>query len=507
MSIFPLRVHPSGRYFTDRFDNPFPLVAQSCWPASSNLPASSVAQWLATMKAQHFNSFIMEASNHNRDIPGGFGPSNRNGDMAFNTGTDGQPYTMTGVAGNQHADMSTPNDAYFNHTLDIINQADALDMLVVLYAFELGFAGSFGEGWAVDLQDAVNTNTVCFNFGKYMAQGNGGSFPGFAGCPNIIIQHGSDWGSNNSGNPPNSATMNKVVQIILGMLAGGCNQLAGGDWQAPSLATDQTEPLVWMQQNGIYSYGGDFPSATDQPGTLTTYTMARRAWNFVPTDARQGRGGTPPLALPGYMKETIYTGAGSGGPSTPADVRRAQYWCWLSGGIAGTIYGHSTQWMMLNLNNLVETGAADMTRFSMLLRDYPWWKLVPSELSGVRRLITSSNGTQAGTPSNYVAASQSKDGSLFMAFVPSVGTGTQTFTADFTDMAGALRLRWWDPTANKITEATGGNFSQAATSGVGMTTPGNNSAGDNDWILIGETATTPLLRPLVMGGGVSFAWR
>jgi hypothetical protein len=66
-----------------------------------------------------------------------------------------------------------------------------------------------------------------------------------------------------------------------------------------------------------------------------------------------------------------------------------------------------------------------------------------------------------------------------MAYLPGAGT----ITVNLGQMTLPLGAKWFDPTSGKVTSA--GDFSSAASQT--FTTPGNNSAGDNDWVLVLES--------------------
>ena len=80
------------------------------------------------------------------------------------------------------------------------------------------------------------------------------------------------------------------------------------------------------------------------------------------------------------------------------------------------------------LDGLVARALRQHTRLGAFLGGLAWWTLVPSELSGMRRLVASANGSQAGAPADYVAAAADPGGALALAYVPSTGTAAQTFT-------------------------------------------------------------------------------
>ena len=60
-----------------------------------------------------------------------------------------------------------------------------------------------------------------------------------------------------------------------------------------------------------------------------------------------------------------------------------------------------------------------------------------------------------------------------------------TLTVAMTNFAGPVTARWYDPTAGTFTSISGSPF--ANTGSRNFTTPGNNSDGDPDWVLVLQT--------------------
>ena len=118
-----------------------------------------------------------------------------------------------------------------------------------------------------------------------------------------------------------------------------------------------------------------------------------------------------------------------------------------------------------------------------------WYELVPDQR---HTFVTAGYGTfiSVGPPgtspggrfasNDYVTAALTPDGSLGMAYLPQGGT----LTVAMIRLQGRLVARWFDPTANTIKNIDGSPFANTGTEQV--TTPGKNSAGDPDWVLVLE---------------------
>lgn len=466
--VFPLKASSNGRYVQDQNGQPFFMVGGSPQPLA-HLSLADADYYLSTRASQGFNSVQIYS------MPWNFGSytpyAGGNGAYPFRSKLGGGTYS--GTSGT--ADFSTPNDTYFAYLDQILDLATNYGFYIHLYAIDYGYGGDGKEGWWPDVR--ANSTTAHQTLGNYL--GNR-----YKNRNNIVWVDGSDY---NGWNEPSNDQ--KVVALVNSMQAAGAKQLRSGDWSAPTLSTDNVDFVNLMQLNGIYSYGGVYPNGS--PNNTLTYPESRMGWKYVPIAASQGNPGssTIPAALPAYLKETTYENSNFA-PGTPPDVRNAQYWSVLSGGTAGLFYEHEavvhlySNWKA----SLTSTGAQDMKRMSALYQSFQWQKLIPSELSGMRRLVTSSNGSQSGTPANYAAAAQASDGTFMFVYVPTYSSGAQSVTVDFRSMAGNSRARWWDPTTGVYSDITGGAFSIANTvSAQSFTSPGSHSAGGNDWMLVLDT--------------------
>ncbi len=120
-----------------------------------------------------------------------------------------------------------------------------------------------------------------------------------------------------------------------------------------------------------------------------------------------------------------------------------------------------------------------MMRLGQLLDSVPWYNLVPSGQAGMKNLVTEGGGTYGKL--DYVTAAATADGKVLLAYIPPTAKGSSSVTVDMTRLRGNVRERWFDPTS--------GNYKEAASSLVkngtkSFLTPGKNSGGATDWILV-----------------------
>ena len=105
----------------------------------------------------------------------------------------------------------------------------------------------------------------------------------------------------------------------------------------------------------------------------------------------------------------------------------------------------------------------------------------------MKALITAGGGTGGGNNATAVAASATPDGSLLIAYIPPAHTGSVTI--DMTALTGSVTARWYDPTNGTYTTVAGSPFANTGTRA--FTPTGNNSAGQADWVLVLQGASTP----------------
>ena len=115
----------------------------------------------------------------------------------------------------------------------------------------------------------------------------------------------------------------------------------------------------------------------------------------------------------------------------------------------------------------------------------PWYNLVPDQSHTV---VTAGYGTFSSSGSlgsnDYLTAARTPDGSLVMAYMPTI----RTITVDMSKLSGAATAQWYDPTNGTYTAIAGSPF--ANTGAKQFTPPGSNNAGAGDWVLVLETSSS-----------------
>jgi hypothetical protein len=485
--LFPLKPSGDGRYLVDQRQRTFFIVGDSAQGIYSEITQDEVGFYLQTRAENGFNTLLAEplfyGGNGSRVRP------SADGHLPFLRSISGGTYD--GAVGT--ADFSAPNPAYWNYVCRVLDQARQHRFLVAQYALSWGpeplklpflamlerhtvperlkrtefwsgldravFGEPGGCGVWLDVVNSHNTESVCYGFGQWLGER-------FRDYSNLIWLDGNDFSGNAKPVAPDGTSgIQRSLAFMRGMRAAGARQLRSGDWAPETVSTDQADFAAFMDLNGVYTYGRPFGS---------TYTMSRHGYSLDPPK-------------PTYLKETVYEGADAL-PGDAASVRKCQWWSILSGATAGLIFGHSDVCLFVPGRwkaALDSTGAHDMTRMAGLINSLAWHGLVPSELEGMRRLVVSRNGAQVPAIPDYVAAAQTQDGTLLLAYVPPWSNGPQHLDLDLRSMRKPLRARWWDPTSARFSVVAERSPDSVET----FTTPGTNHAGSNDWVLVLDAAT------------------
>jgi hypothetical protein len=132
-------------------------------------------------------------------------------------------------------------------------------------------------------------------------------------------------------------------------------------------------------------------------------------------------------------------------------------------------------------SHLKTTGMKQLIYFKNFFSSRRWYNLVPDQS---HTLLTAGYGTYTPggnvSDSDYATAAKTVDGTLAVVYTPV----RHTLTIALTNFNSPVIARWYDPTANTFAAIPGSPFPEIGTHN--FTTPGNNSAGDGDWLLVLE---------------------
>jgi Protein of unknown function (DUF4038)/Putative collagen-binding domain of a collagenase len=447
---YPIKASSNNRYLVDQNNHPFLLVGDAAWNLFMEVPvtgSNSANTYFAARKAMGFNSVMSSILGLNG------GQGTYDGLVPFST------------PGN----ITTPNEAYFARIDAMINLAATYGINIMLNACE-------NYNWESVYQNSTTAQLT--TFGHYL----GNRYKAFS---NVMWCHGNDyqdWRTNSSAESALLTLINAIISVDPGQIH---------TWELNynhSLVTDDPN-WRFLPLNGVYSY---YPS----------YAATYEAYLSEVTPAFGG--GTFSGNKPNFLVENSYEGpaAGDTDAGTPQVCRKNQCWVYCSGASAGYLYGNNNLYLFASgwANQINTPGATQLTYITNFLQRAPWYNLVP-DLSHtfvtagygtafpLSRLVPT-NATQGTViPDTYVTASITPDGTFAIAYLP-VST---TINVAMNQFSGSVTAVWMDPSNNTFSTVTGGPFSNSGTKS--FTTPGNNSAGNPDWVLYFTGSGTGLPTP------------
>lgn len=477
-SIFPLTISSNGRHFRKNDGTPFLVCADTTWSIFVDIPLASVGSYFSTLVSQGFNALMGNAIEHHYSIVKP--PKERGGLLPFTQRLDGATYTgspngatnTTGTQGqfgsdaysspsNQAPDCTFINNSYWLIIEQILDSALANNLLIFIWPGYLGFQAG-DQGWMLEMtlwDSAIGaggftgqsfadpTKSKLWNYGAWLADR-------WKNYPNIVWTMGGDYGTNT--NTLTTTERAAVVSLAAGLksVTGQQSTLWTSHWDRPCISDDNLITGVTWDINFCYS---------DE----AVAELCRRGYNTA--------------SKPSLLGEYNYEDGLFGGN---APWRKYTWWGFL-GGIAGGFYGHEQLWRFddgtpgTDWQTLLATQARlDVIRQFAFLKSKPWHRLIPNGLSGIGTLITAGGGTASPQSTDYVATAATPEKDLLLAYAPPAHTGA--VTVDMTKLGASVTARWFDPANGTFTSI--GTFANTGTHA--FTTPGNNSAGDADWLLV-----------------------
>jgi hypothetical protein len=443
---FPVKYSSTNRYLVDQAGVPFPIMGRTAWFVLA-LADVDYRTFLDDTASRGFTAIELHVVNH--DPRGLHPPFGGNGAAPFLKTLNGKAWDGSLVYSNvssQAPDFTTPNESYWSFVDGFLAYAASKNLLVFLFPAYVGFNGT-NQGWMSEV--VANGASRMQTYGAWIANR-------YRNQNNLVWMMGGDMGT-----PPNSFSTDQT-NAENGLISGiksvaGQSTLFSAEWDSQSIATDQVTFGSAMTLNGVYSWTGDVNS------------HGLRAYSRNPVE-------------PAFLLEEPYDQEGPDGNgvngSATQPVRRFQWWGWLST-IGGYVSGNGYVWPFQSgwQSHLDTQGSRDMTRLNAFMTSIPWYQLIPSGLNGMRTLIPS--GGSSPSAADYVAAAATPDGALLLAYVPPAHVGA--ISVDMTVLSGSARARWFDPTSSTyVTIAT----SMPNTGSPSFSTPGVNSAGGTDWLLV-----------------------
>lgn len=442
-SPFPLTPSSSGHYFVSPNGQPFFILHDAGWLAANQLSTTQMDTYLRDRKAHGFNAVIYQFTSQDSSTQS---PSYQNqaGLNPWSTmNATGTPVVATAI------DFSTPVTGYWDTAEHFIQQAQALDMLVIGFPAYVGFPSTVEGVYTAVMADSP---AHLQSFGAFLANR-------FGKYPNII------WGMSGD-NTLSQADLDQDWNIVLGMRSVRKDQLIYVKAQR-----NVSGAALIATNGGASRYPGfNVNNAYISNGSSGNYTAA--------ADVATCIAATP--AMPCFVDEGDYEVI-----VTDSDVRFALWESALSGA-AGVEFGNECLYAFGANNNspcpavgpaaalttyMDTVGASAVGVFSNWFRQtYKWWTLVPE--TGTT-LVTTSLGSAGG----LIVAALGDSGKFAMEYTPS-----SNFTLNCAALAGTFKAFWVDPSNGAVTPASGSPFANTGTHA--FTTPGTNADGGTDWVLI-----------------------
>lgn len=436
--VYPLKNSANGRYLVDQNNAPFLLIGDTAWNLVVNISEAEAALYFANRQAAGFNAVMMDL------LCGAYTEA-----RADSSTYDGiLPFTAHITPASYN--LAAPNETYFAHVDRILNLAASYGLTVFLGPLDTG--SYYRPEGSPTMQD--NGVQGCRAFGQYL----GDRYKNF---PNIVWQHGGDYSDEfwEDGDP-------YVTAVALGIKDSDPNHIHTIELISTTGSLDNPNWIPIVKLNGAYTW-------------RPTYTQVLTEYNRVDV-------------LPVFVIEDHYEDEILGSPpenvelGTPLVNRRQSYWT-MTCGATGKHFGNRYIWRFhsgwqshLNTRCVVELGY-----MKTLFEARRWYDLVPDQ---THLVMTAGYGTftWAGkvSESDYATAARTLDGSLVVAYLPTI----RTVTIAMASLSGPVTARWYDPTNGTYTSIGTAlrNFGERS-----FTPPGANSAGDGDWILLLETQPPP----------------
>lgn len=430
---YPLKTSANGRYLLDQNNVPYLMIGDSPQALIVNLSETEADMFFADRSAHGFNTVWINLL-----------CATYTGGRADGSTIDGiLPFTATISPGGSY-DLSKTNEAYFAHVDRIINLAANYGLLILLDPIETG-------SWLSVMLD--NGTNKCRAFGQFLGRR-------YKDFNNIL------WMSGNDFQDWRNANNDAVVRAVA---------LGVQDTDSRHLHTLELDYLV--------SSSLDNSRWTSILGLNATYT-------YYPTYAQLLKDYTRTNFLPNFMVEANYEFEHDWtGNET---LRRQEYWTMLCGA-TGQLYGNGYTWPFVGgwQAHLDTPGVTQLESLKNLFEPRAWYNLVPDQDHTV---VTAGYGTFIATgsvnDSDYATAARTPDGSLVMVYIPT----SRTCTVDLSKLSGSATAHWFDPANGSYVPITGSPFANVGTRN--FETPGSNSDGDADWVLILETNPPPIPIPL-----------
>ena len=439
---YPLKASSNGRYLVDQNDTPVFLLGDAPQGALALLDETQWTHYLADRRSRGVNIIWVMALCAQTSSINGLGAVGCNSSMQTYDGI--APFTSGN--GQTTYDISTPNNAYWLRVDNYINLAGRYGITILLNTWD--------TSGLTPLMEASGSAKM-YNFGEFL--GNR-----YKNLPNIIWMSGCDfqnWKANSTDNT-------LIENLMAGIASVDKNHLQTTELDYNrSMSLDDPLLAPYTSLDGVYDY-------------YCTYGEVYRAYNAAPV---------PVFFVEGYYEHATPENWTSALPSTTAEIlRRQEWWSWLAGA-CGHIYGNMNIWPFVKnwQNDLGSIGVTQLRYLASFMKRIAWYNLVPDQR---HIIVTAGYGTpNLGTgdkaciiDTDYATTAYFADRSGSVSYMP-VNT---TLTVAMSRFRGPVNAKWFDPTKGSYWTIPGSPFHNSGEKK--FATPGKNSAGNSDWVLLIE---------------------
>lgn len=395
--VFPIKASANKRYLVDQNNVPFLITGDSPQALIGNVSLADAEIFLANRKAAGFNTLWINLVCNN--YTGCF--------------ADGSTYDLIRPFTDRD-DISTINEAYFARADAMLSLARQYGFLVILDPIETG-------GFMPVLRTSGLAKARVY--GRFV----GNRYKNF---DNIIWMSGNDF---TDWTTPSDDALAREVAL-------GIKEV-------------DTRHIHTIELNAIHSASLYDPTwapiiSLDAAYTLyPTYILVLQEYN---------RANFAPIFLveANYEFEQNFRDLG-----TPFVLRHQEYWSLLSGAAAGHLYGNLYTWQFLpDWRTKMDTPGSKQTAYVKdLFEPRKWYNLVPDQEHTVLTAGFGLNDDSVRiTDNTYATAARTPDGSLVVAYLPTL----RTVTIDLSKLSNTVNARWYDPSNGTYTSIAGSPFIQ-----------------------------------------------
>jgi hypothetical protein len=444
---YPIKISSTNpRILVDQNNKPWMMIGDSPWCLIGNIPYSDQVFYIQDRAAHGFNTLLFSA------LMSSYIGGSDNGQLLDGT----LPFTNTFSDGVY--DLTTPNTNYFAELDRAILTCATNGIVALVDPIETG-------GYENTLYE--NGSNSCRTYGEFL----GNRYQGYT---NLMWCSGNDF---------EDWSTDPMAEICVRAVAMGITDYVTNQLQTIELnflfssSYDDTNWISLPSINQVYSY---FPVYAEN---LHAYMQAD----------------SPTFYGEGYYD---FGYGGNGEYGSPGILRRQEYPSVLCG-TSGQLYGNNYTYGFVSgwdeAQYLDSTAVTQLVYLQGLFANKEWYNLLPdtNHIVFTNGYGIFENNTGTIGDDTYLSAAYAPDGTLAIAYAPTV----RTITVNMAAFTNSVTACWFDPGNAAYCTVPGSPFSNVGTQT--FTPAETNSVGDTDWVLLLQAQAVSLVAPNVNGAGFS----